>query len=167
MLKALDLSSNKMSLNGLNQFAESLKNTSMLEFVDLSGNNCSPWSAYCMIIKNCHLYELTVCGDDEMELHTEEIIHSLDTNKRLKSFPLCNIGRIGVESIKNVLACNMTLTTLNLSWKKFSDKKYKILLHTELPITILNKTVHRRVNVNILNDNIPSAIAMPSEIIII
>ena len=164
-LKKIDLSSNKFSSIGMHQFADFIKYTSTLEYIDFSGNDSSPWTLYCAVIRNCcHLNKLTVCGEDGMELYINEIIHSLESNKRLESLTLCSIGRIGVESIKKILVKNTTLNILNLSWKKSTHQNPNILLHTEFPLNILDNALNRIVEINILWDENYPCTSMPSEL---
>ena len=145
----LDLSLNMMTSSGMNSFVESAINTSALEYVDLSGNESSPWGAYCAIIRHsCVLSSLTVCGEFGMEDHVREIIDSLEANVILASLTLYNIGRAGIESIKAILSCNTTLSKVNVSWKKIKGEinDNNVLLHTR-------KTYNDRVvDVNILHD---------------
>ena len=152
-IKEVDLSSNKISVFGMNQFSECISDISALEYIDLSENDSSPWGVYSVVIRNCQSNNLTFCGDHGMEVYVNEIRDSLKINKRLRSLNLFNIGRIGVQSIKEVLATNTTLNTLNLSWKKFRHEKVKnIVLHTEISLSALGNMVDKVVNINILND---------------
>ena len=166
MLKEVDLSSNKISPLGMNQFAECIRNSLTLEHVDLSENDSSPWGVYCVVIRNCQVNNLTVCGDHGMEFQINEIKDSLEANRRLNSLTLYGIGRIGVTSIKEVLAMNTTLNTLNLSWKKFRLEKVKnIVLYTKIPLNTLGNTVCDSViDVNILNDGKYKFHTIPSNV---
>ncbi|XP_065897457.1 uncharacterized protein [Dysidea avara] len=165
ILKEVNLSSNKISPLGMNQFAACIRNTT-LEYVDLSENDSSPWGVYCVVIRNCQVNNLTVCGDHGMEFQINEIIDSLEANRRLNSLTLYGIGRIGVTSIKEVLAMNTTLNTLNLSWKKFRLEKVKnIVLCTKIPLNTLGNTVCDSViDVNILNDGKYKFHTIPSNV---
>jgi len=141
MLKVFDLSANMLTIDGINRLTECAKNTSRLEYVDLSGNGTSPWGLYCAIIRHCCVRSLTVCGDDGMEKHLQEITDSLETNNKLKSLTLYSIGRIGLKSIKKVLVNSTKLKEVNLSWMKIDndgtrDKNNYLL--TKCPLKILN-----------------------------
>jgi len=109
---------------GMNSLMEHIikneENISTLEYVDLSGNDSSPWGIYCAIIKHGSVNNLTVCGDEGMKGHIKEITDSLEANRKLESLTLCSIGRVGLASIKEVLVSNTTLNTVNLSWQKIS-----------------------------------------------
>jgi len=108
-LKEVDLSSNKISDFGMNHFLGCISDISTLEYIDLSENDSSPWGVYCVAIRNCRSNNLTFCGDHGMEVYINEIRDSLEVNKGLRSLTLFNIGRIGVQSVKEVLATNTTL----------------------------------------------------------
>lgn len=142
-VKELDLSFNTISQVGMNQILDSVSNPTLsLEYVDLSGNAPSPWSVYCNIIKNCCGSTLTLCGDDKMEEYIREIADGLQRNLRLTSLTLCNIGRIGLQTIRDAIANNTTLNKLQLAWKKITSVEVKcrrnILLHTKYPYNVSN-----------------------------
>ena len=61
----------------LEHFIKNDENISTLEYVDLSGNNSSPWGVYCAIIRHCRVDSLTLFGDEGMEEFVEEITESL------------------------------------------------------------------------------------------
>jgi len=84
-------------------FIEVCQKISTLKYIDLSGNQSSPWAVYCAVIRHCCINSLTVCGDEGMERHVEEIADSLEVNKVLKSLRLRSIGRIGHWLITEVL----------------------------------------------------------------
>ena len=133
-LKKLDLSNNNISNNGINEISENIKNkqTTSLQYVDLSGNVSSPWGVYCVIIRHCRTNSLTLCGDEGMEEHIKEITDSLQANIILQSLSLYSIGKTGVNSIKTILMNNVTLKRVNLSWIKINDSKgieEKIIMH--------------------------------------
>ena len=143
---------------------EYFKNLVSLEYVDLSGNDSSPWGVYCSIIRHCCVNSLTLCGDDGMEQHVKEIIESLEANKFLKLLTLCSIGKAGLESIKQVLDSNTTLREVNLSWKKVGRIAQNNILHTSCPIhTLAPSNSHNRdIDINILDND--SYISLPNEI---
>ena len=117
-IQKLDLSHSNISIAGMNIIlSDSVKYAVPLEYVDLSGNKSSPWGVYCTIIRHCCVNSLTLCGDKGMKEYVKEITDSLQTNPTLQSLTLCKIGRIGVQSIKDVLDNNRTLKELNMSWK--------------------------------------------------
>ena len=168
-LKRLDLSQNEIKVNKLSKTIKDLGTTLSLEYVDLSNNGLhpcysrglSPWGVYCAIIRHCSINSLTLCGDEGMEEYIKEITDSLQANTTLQSLSLYGIGKIGVESIKEILMNNFTVKRLNLSWKKINSNKHVVLLHTtfslstEDPIqiqTVVN-SCNRDVNVNILYDD--------------
>ena len=68
---------------------------------------------------------LTVCGDDGMKYHVEDIMENLEINKKLNSLTLNYIGRTGIESIKQVLVSNTTLQDIKFSWKVSSAQPLK------------------------------------------
>ena len=152
-VKIFNVSHNKITSIGMKLLTEVVKNNMLtLEYVDLSGNHSSPWSVYCAIIRHCRVNSLTLCGDDGMEKHVEEITGSLNANKGLESLTLYSIGKIGLESIKRVLVDNETLNTINFSWKQIKNKyilfqtKIRAGLGPVLPIK------DRIVDINILYD---------------
>ena len=152
LLKELDLSCNQISPRGMNNLSECIQHTIPLEYVDLSGNNSSPWGVYCAIIRHCCVNSLTLCGDEGMEEYVKEIIDSLQTSKTLQSLTLCKIGRTGLQSAKNVLDTNITLKELNLTWKT----KGRMIIHRQImPQNKYNSSNghEEAVNINILYDS--------------
>ena len=122
-VKKLDLSHNIISVNGMNNLSKYLTHATLLEYVDLSENLSSPWGVYCAIIKHCRAKSLTLCGEDMyMNKHIMNIADSLQTNEALESLTLYKIGRIGLQSIKNVSIKSKTLKELNLSWMSKGTK---------------------------------------------
>ena len=114
-LEEIDLSSNEITYQGMNYLLKSLKTASRLERIDLSGNCSSPWLVYCTIIRYCCVSSLIVVGDDEIEMYAMEISKCLEANRTLTSLTFCCIGRVGLESIKKVIAHNRTLNEVKLS----------------------------------------------------
>ena len=169
-LKEVDLSQNKITINGMDWMIETYEHQETmlsLEYIDLSGNNSSPWGVYCAIIRHCYVNSLTLCGDEGMYQFSEEIIHVLKTNTTLESLTLCSIGKCGIEIIKAILKKNMTLKELNLSWKKINRRN--ILIKTSFSPnsdkiqakTLLND-VDGVVNVSILYDDyVTSGLPLP------
>jgi len=161
VLKELDLSFNKISDSGMNYLIKSFEKTfiSSLEYIDFSGNDCLPWRAYCVIIRHCCGNSLIVCGDQGMEELVDEIKDSLEANRTLTSLTLCNIRRVGVDSIKEILVNNTTLEEMNISWKKLKRKgandKTNIFMHRKY-------NNHKLMDINILYDEYCEP--MPSEI---
>ena len=170
-LQELDLSLNKISCDGLNYFLKSVSNPLKLGYVNLSGNNFSPWGAYCIVIRNCCLNSLVLSGDYGMNEFVKEITDSLEVNAKIQSLTLCSIGRIGVESIAQVLYStrNKTLCKLNLSHQELGSKeemnKKNILLHTEYSQNTTQSDVCRMVDVNVLHDGsyMPTRIYLSNE----
>ena len=67
--RMLNLESCNLRSIGMNSLLEHVlymnkDHISSLEYVDLSGNNSSPWTVYCVIIRHCCVISLTLCGDD-------------------------------------------------------------------------------------------------------
>ena len=165
-LKRLNLSHNGINLNGMNKILQNIKNqgVTLLDYVDLSGNESSPWGLYCVIIKHCCVTSLTLCGDEGMKEHIEEISESLQANTTLQSLTLFSVEKIGVESVKEVLMVNDTLSALNLSWQKINSENTENLLMQTLFSPNINNTmenksmvngIDRVVNVSILYDSGP------------
>ena len=149
-LKKLDLSQNKININGMNKMLNNIKNqraTLSLEYIDLSKNYSSPWSVYCTIIKHCCVNSLTFCGDKGMKEYVKNMADSLQANVSLQTLTLFNVGKVGIESIKALFMNDFTLKTLNLSWEK-SNSKY-IIMQTKMTVDDTNRVM----NVNILYDD--------------
>ena len=87
----------------LQHFIKNDKNISTLEYINLSGNNSSPWGVYCVVIRDCCVNSLTLFGDERMKEFVNEITESLQENVKLQSLTLCKIGRNGLQSIKEIL----------------------------------------------------------------
>jgi len=151
-LRELDLSLNKITFKGMHVLQESINNVSMslLEYIDLSRNSSSPWGAYCVIIRQCCVNNLTICGDDGMEEYCKGISDSLEANAGLQSLTLCSIGQRGVKSLKEILASNTTLKEVNLSWKKHSNQGLKDKKNVLLNVNYISRAINRVVNVNVL-----------------
>jgi len=124
-LTELDLSLNRITKSGMEYLLEAIcsKSTTVLQYLDLSGNYSSPWGVYCAVIAKCSVHSLTVCGDHEMQKHVANLTESLETNSTLDSLTLCSVGRIGVESVKQLLLRNTSLKEVNLSWEKFRSEE--------------------------------------------
>ena len=144
-LKKLDLSSHGMNINGLIEIVKSIENQwtmLSLEYFDVSKNKSSLWGVYCAIIRCCCTNSLTLCGDEGMKEYITEIADSLQANATLQSFTLLGVGKIGVESIKELLMNNVSLKELKASWERVISN---ILCEVD-KVTI-------SVNVSILYDN--------------
>ena len=135
-LKELDLSHNNIHINGMNKISVSIESqgtTWLLENVDLSKNDSSPWGVYCAIIRHCYVNSLTLCGDEGMKEYIKEITDSLQANPTLQSLTLHSIGKIGVDSVKAVLMNDVTIKRLKLSWQKIKSREstlmYALFLH--------------------------------------
>ena len=129
-LKELKLSQNKICINGMNKISEIIESqgtTWLLENLDLSNNDSSPWGVYCAIIRFGCVNSLTLCGDEGMEEYIKEITDSLQANTTLQALTLHSIGKNGVESIKAVLMNGITIKKLKLSWQKIKIRE-KILM---------------------------------------
>ena len=157
-LKVLELKDchlGDIGISILEQFIiDSVETTSSLEYVDFSGNDCSPWGVYCVIIRQCSLDSLTLCGDYGMEDHVGNIQSSLQTNLALLSITICNIGGVGIKVIKTSFFSNQTLNTLNLPCGKVNSKEIKkitnVLLHTTMSPHSTTST--KVIDINILWD---------------
>ena len=150
-IKKLDFPHRNISINGMSRLSECIKHPISLEYVDLSGNEASPWGVYCAIIKHCCVNSLTLCGDEGMKEYTKEIADCLQTNSTLQSLTLCEVRRTGVESIESILATNpnKALQELNLSWRSNANGT-KILTTNLKPLPHSNEGM---INVNILCDD--------------
>ena len=162
-LKTLNLKNcnyGDIGMNILEQYInDSKETTSTLEYVDLMGNNSSPWNVYCAIIKQCSVSNLTLCGDYGIEEFTVSMEGCLSVNTTLQSFTLCEVGSTGLNTIKTLLISNklLHLNELNLSWKNIGSKatdgsnvllKAKFVIHSEMT----DSSVSREITVNILWD---------------
>ena len=143
---------------GMNSLLEHViktdENISTLEYVDLSGNKSSPWGVYCAIIRHCIVSSLALCGDIGMKEYVNEITNSLQLNATLQSLTLCKMGKIGVQSIKDVLGSNTTLKGLNMSWKsKGTTIIQRKFTHDKISSTKFGLISHEGVvDINILYD---------------
>ena len=150
-LKELHLSDNFITSIGMECLQKSVKNMVSLEYVDLSDNCCSPWGVYCAIIRYSCVDSLTLCGDNEMNEHVEEIRKSLEVSKNLNSLTICKVGKTAVESLKQILHHSSNLNTVKLCWRKLSSKQIKdeemVLLNTEI------SSAARKVNIYICDDH--------------
>ena len=146
-----------IGMNIVEQYiTDSTETTSTLEYVDLMGNNSSPWNVYCAVIKQCSVSNLILCGDYGMEGFAVNMDNCLSVNTALQSLTLCEIGNTGLNTIKTLLTNNklLHLNELNLSWKNISSKatdNSNVLLHTKFPVSN-EMTDSRAVTVNILWD---------------
>ena len=153
---------------------DSKEKTSTLEYVDLTGNNSSPWNVYCAVIKQCSGSNLTLCGDYEMEEFIVLMEKCLSVNTTLQSLTLCGIGSTGLNNIKALLLNNkiLNLSELNLSWINMSSKPTdgsNVLLQTKFPVhnEMTDSSVSREVTVNILwdgtNNSIPDSLHLSGQ----
>ena len=143
-----------IGMNILEQYITDSKNTtSKLEYVDLMGNNSSPWNIYCTVIKQCNVSNLTLCGDYGMEGFAVNMDSCLSVNTVLQSLTLCEIGDTGLNTIKALLINNklLHLDELNLSWKNISSKATDNSNVSTFPVSN-EMTDSRAVTVNILWD---------------
>ena len=159
-----------IGMNNIEQYiADSKEETSMLEYVDLTGNNSSPWNVYCAVIKQCSVSHLTLCGDHGMEEFTKTIEDSLLTNTSLQLLTLREISNTGLSIIKMFLFHNKLFyfNELNISNKE-TDGSY-VLLQTKFAVNdkIIDRYVSRAVTVNILwdkaNDSSPDSINLSGQ----
>ena len=152
--KALELANCTLGDVGMNSlldgFSKNQNESLSLEYVDLSGNQSSPWGVYCAIIRYCSAASLTLCGDKEMKAYVEEITDSLQSNTILQSLTLCKIGRKGLQPIKAVYGCNTTLKKINLSWNDMTRTK----INDVTSILIQNKVTFSKHNYRVLDINI-------------
>ena len=145
----IDLSCNNITVDGMNRLSECATYATLLEYVDLSGNDSSPWGVYCAVIRHCIVTSLTLCGDEGMEEYVKEITISLQRNTTLQSLTFCKIGRVGVSLIKQIVVNNATLKELNLSWE--NNARGKKICTRQLK-SYSNNSLQRVVDVNILCD---------------
>ena len=89
--------------------------TSTLEYVDLTGNNSSPWGVYCAIIRHCSVDSLTLCGDHGIEDYVNETKNCLQMNTKLISLTLCNITNNGSKIIAEAIEVNTRIKKLDIS----------------------------------------------------
>ena len=88
-IKHLDLSNNSISVNGMNILSECVECDTALEYVDLSGNESSPWNVYCAIIRYSCVNNLTFCGNEGITEYVKKIKDNLQLNKTIQSLTLC------------------------------------------------------------------------------
>ena len=101
----------------LEHFIKNDANMSTLEYVDLRGNQSSPWDVYCAIIRNCCVNCLTLCVDEGMKEYVKEIADSLKINTTLHSLTLHDVESTSVlEEIHYFLVNSTVLKVLNASW---------------------------------------------------
>ena len=160
MLKELNLSGNHISSRGMINLSEYFVNSVPLEYADLSGNwyaypsgnkESIPWGVYCAIIKHCSVNSLTLCGDNGMNFFVDDITRNLHNNEALQSLTLYKIGKIGLQSIIDVLNSNTPLKELNVSWNSKGTK----IIHRKFKLnnTRLSSNDHEGlVDINILYD---------------
>ena len=99
-IKELNLSHNRIGVEGMDKLSQYALS---LEYIDLSANKSSPWKAYYVIIRGCHSSNLTLCGDEGIKAHAEEITNGLQNNITLQSLTLHGyMGYSCTHSIKNV-----------------------------------------------------------------
>ena len=161
-----------IGMNIVEQYiTDSKETTCTLEYVDLMGNNSSPWNVYCAVIKQCSVSNLTLCGDYGMEGFAVNMDNCLSLNTALQSLTLCEIGNTGLNTIKTLLNNNELLhvNELNLSWKNISSKatdNSNVLLHTKFPVSN-EMTNSRAVTVNILwdgtNNSTPDSLSLSGQ----
>ena len=151
-IKKLNLSRNYLCVSTGDLF-KYIIHTKSLEYIDLSGNELSAWGVYYIIIRNCHVRSLTLCGDKGINEYVKEIIASLQKNTILQSLTLCKIGRLGLQSINDVLIENTTLKELNMTWtskgKAFIQRK---MSYSTGRTKLINLSRHT-LDINILYDD--------------
>ena len=104
-----------VGMNVLEQFMS--EGISTLEYVDLRDNESSPWSVYCVIIRNCCMDRLTLCGDHGMKEYVNKMTKCVQNNTKFQSLKLKNITKEGLKPIFDV----KTLQKLDLSNNDLSD----------------------------------------------
>ena len=109
----------EVGMSVLEQFIS--EKLSTLEYVDLNGNESSPWGVYCAIIRHCSVNSLTLCGDHGIEDYANEIKEGLQMNTKLISLTLCNIGNNGAITLAEAIQVNSTLQKINISNNSISD----------------------------------------------
>ena len=104
-----------VGMNVLEQFMSERMST--LECIDLSGNESSPWGVYSVIIRNCCIDKLTLCGDHGMKEYVNELTKCLQNNTSIQLLKLKNITKKGFKPIFDV----KTLQKLDLKNNDLSD----------------------------------------------
>ena len=142
----------------MNKMLENIENQGTmlsLEYFDASKNKSSPWGVYCVIIRHCCTNSLTLCGDEGMKEYIKEIADSLQANTMLDSFTLLGVGKIGMESIKEVLINNVSLKRLNLSSGMSNSFKSLSPMSDDMPLGKFFRCdqSYVAINVSVLYDN--------------
>ena len=109
----------EVGMSVLEQFIS--EKLSTLEYVDLSGNESSPWGLYCAIIRHCSVNSLTLCGGHGIQDYVNEVNKGLQMNTKLISLTLCNIGNNGAITLAEAIQVNTTLQKINISNNSISD----------------------------------------------
>ena len=103
-----------VGMNVLEQFMS--ERMSSLEYVDLCDNESSPWGVYYVIIRNCCIDRLTLCGDHGMKEYVNEVTKYLQN----RSLPLLKLRNITKEGFKLIFEVK-TLQKLDLSMTDLYD----------------------------------------------
>ena len=139
-VEKLDISNNKVSLNGMNKLSDYIKHAISLKYVDLSGNSSLPWGVYCTILRYCHVDSLALCGDEGIKEYVKEIIECLKANTVLHSLTLFKFGKLGLQSINDVLIEETTLNELKMSWMSIEKGATQTTLSRKFDRTDLHTT---------------------------
>ena len=114
--KVLDLGNCNLRNIGINSllehFIKGVESASTLTYVDLTGNDTSPWGVYCAIIRHCCVDSLTLCGDDGVKDYVKEISENLKLTTTLQELTLQNIGRTGDQELnipKDEISCEQAI----------------------------------------------------------
>ena len=109
-----------VGMNVLEQFIS--ERMSSLEYVDLSDNESSPWGVYCVIIRNCCIDRLTLCGDHGMKEYVNKIPRCLQN----RDFQLLRLKNITNEGFKLIFEVK-TLQKLDLSETDLYDDQARTI----------------------------------------
>ena len=108
------------------------QNISTLEHVDLSQNDSSPWSVYCIIIRHSCVNSLTLCGDKGVKEYIKDITDSLQTNTTLQALTLLAVNdadssnNMFVEEIRKSQLQNSLVTNGKMYFNALIDDCEKI-----------------------------------------
>ena len=151
-LKELNLSHNRISIKGMNKLSKYVQ-TMPLEYVNLSGNDSSPWGVYCTIIEHCCVKSLTICGTEGIKKCIKNVILSLQSNTRLNSLTLCTFKRMRwsceYDMVKHLLyqfrqqnhVTDITIISIRLIFNSLHDNK-----------DVTSSNNNRVVNINLIYD---------------
>ena len=117
-VQSLDLSNNHFNDNDAEKIAKVLCKNKILQELDFSSNNITTIGASCISESLQNIAKLRMSWNN----------HFIDTGNSLVDYAQKNISDVDARIVANILCKNKTVTRLNLSQNRISEKSAKLIV---------------------------------------